>query len=677
MGKLIRGEGVRVVAVGGSVTAGAGAYRGNVYHKRYMRWLNETFPVTCLNASSLDDSLDLDSDSTNLGAYEISSSEAGLVVGTEVEGTTIISSPPSPPTSPPPSPPPSPSDWSSPSPEVIDVTPRKAETSSSPSGSESYSTSSPFASDASSSPPPPANLVPAPAPAPEEATLYDASSSVEDEALSGDHDDLSIVSPASLGERDLTVSATAQATPSPHFSTTVTTPTETNAATSPSKAATTNSAENEDSSSSTSSSSSSAAFDSSSYYYNLAGTLPAHEPLCSHELVVNALGSTPSTLFSGCFESAIDQTGDLYIVDFTLNDPIIEQVTGPTRVSFERLLRQILLLPQAPAVIVLGQWSNDPSNATFFYTPERQLSMISQAYDVAFLSMRDAIWPLLNTREGFYTNGTFSDDVKASMSSTEWDALMASDTIDPVEEMYLFYDTVHPADQTGHRVLSDLLVEYTQRAGEQTARALPDWFVSGDYMPESDATLVESILTTPYNVSMATCVTGDAIYSATTVQAGFAWTPRNASASTYADQNWAYIATAVGSSVSFVFDSRILVANDNVTESAALVDAALLVLQSPAGYGTVSIECSGCACDQVTNITGTWNLTETQNVPFAVPVTVAQSCEMTLTLIEGDRFELRGVVVVPHQSVLYTVPNSQGDFFSRPESLVMELTSYS
>ncbi|KDD72300.1 hypothetical protein H632_c3548p0, partial [Helicosporidium sp. ATCC 50920] len=43
--KLARGEPVDVVSVGGSTTAGVGAYLGNHYSLRFETWLRETFPV--------------------------------------------------------------------------------------------------------------------------------------------------------------------------------------------------------------------------------------------------------------------------------------------------------------------------------------------------------------------------------------------------------------------------------------------------------------------------------------------------------------------------------------------------------------------------------------------------------------------------------------------------------
>ena len=78
------------------------------------------------------------------------------------------------------------------------------------------------------------------------------------------------------------------------------------------------------------------------------------------------------------------QEADLVVVEFSFNEAAHEAYGGPTRRGFEQLLRKLLRLPHAPAVIVLHHYAwhyaeGDGVPAGLFYRqPEEHLGTLAQ-----------------------------------------------------------------------------------------------------------------------------------------------------------------------------------------------------------------------------------------------------------------------------------------------------------
>lgn len=101
----------------------------------------------------------------------------------------------------------------------------------------------------------------------------------------------------------------------------------------------------------------------------------------NHTLVNNGLGATPSSIFNACLRNLVDLTGDLYVVEFAMNDPAAEIFGGLPHIEFEQLLRRILNLPTHPAVIILNQYSYLKAKRRFENSAERHIGLIAKVRD--------------------------------------------------------------------------------------------------------------------------------------------------------------------------------------------------------------------------------------------------------------------------------------------------------
>lgn len=161
-------------------------------------------------------------------------------------------------------------------------------------------------------------------------------------------------------------------------------------------------------------------------------------------LEVNAgIGGTGSEFASyRISKDLLSKKPDLIFVEFSVND----SENPSTAFTMESLIRQIVLLPDPPAIVMIGMQKNDGSNAQQFHEP------VARHYEIPFLSIRDAIWPYFRDNQ------------------LKW------------EDFYR--DHVHP-NKEGHALIANLIIEFLKKtAHDNETECLPGLPISMD--PDAD-----------------------------------------------------------------------------------------------------------------------------------------------------------------------------------------------
>ncbi|EFN59203.1 hypothetical protein CHLNCDRAFT_56786 [Chlorella variabilis] len=131
-------------------------------------------------------------------------------------------------------------------------------------------------------------------------------------------------------------------------------------------------------------------------------------PHAGHVFANKGIGGTSSGVFTACAEQMVPPSADLVVVEFTYNEPEDDPFDSPARRGFEELLRKLLKLRGAPAVVMLHHYAwwftyGDGLDAGLYYRAgEAQLQVFANYYDMPAVSMRNVLWPLMNAGvEGF------------------------------------------------------------------------------------------------------------------------------------------------------------------------------------------------------------------------------------------------------------------------------------
>ncbi|KAG7562433.1 hypothetical protein FFLO_02107 [Filobasidium floriforme] len=105
-----------------------------------------------------------------------------------------------------------------------------------------------------------------------------------------------------------------------------------------------------------------------------------------HRFVNGAIPGATTDLFAFCFPEQIPEESDLVLVEFAVNDPLLTS----SAVSYERLLRGLMDLPNKPAVINLNVFS-----LTFatIGLGETQHQAVAHYYDTPVISIRNLLLP--------------------------------------------------------------------------------------------------------------------------------------------------------------------------------------------------------------------------------------------------------------------------------------------
>lgn len=368
------------------------------------------------------------------------------------------------------------------------------------------------------------------------------------------------------------------------------------------------------------------------------------------------------------------QTGDLYIVEFAVNDAWDAETEGVERKQFEQLLRRVLSLPGRPAVVMLLQYSYFKAEKQFFKSAEADMAMLGQYYDLPVLSMRNAVWPLLlGSAPGFSVKGQSLAQLKHDKTKPGTQAY---------EAQYLYADPSHPADLTGHRLLSDLLVELVRvaledwglrrlagaGAAEGPVSNSPARVSAGQMHAQADAGpagrgkgLLPPALRDNREPPEARCFLEEDFAGLIASDEGFALRALNPEGAGRAAQKWGWQADAAGSWIEL--DLRTDVAtrvgggNASATgeeegQEPSQVALVLAIHRSWKEVGSARLSCRrGCACEERT-LDGLWAAPTSQTGLVEVPVGRAERCLVRLTVRDltdapgnSTRFILRGAIV--------------------------------
>ncbi|GAX74670.1 hypothetical protein CEUSTIGMA_g2118.t1 [Chlamydomonas eustigma] len=171
-----------------------------------------------------------------------------------------------------------------------------------------------------------------------------------------------------------------------------------------------------------------------------------------HNITVanHAVAGSTSAKTAPCVVSMLDPEVDMVFSEFVYDDGFESQILQNSRTrGYELLIRQLLMLPGRPAVIMMqtmvpGAAAEDkhPGKKAFHITQEDVYGALSQYYDVQWLSFRDATYRLAQHRP---TPG-----------------LGYQDLMDPSPLHSL------PSD-AGHKVLADLAVWFMQQTAVDLA----------------------------------------------------------------------------------------------------------------------------------------------------------------------------------------------------------------
>ncbi|KDD74140.1 hypothetical protein H632_c1539p0 [Helicosporidium sp. ATCC 50920] len=409
-----------------------------------------------------------------------------------------------------------------------------------------------------------------------------------------------------------------------------------------------------------------------------------------HKLSNAGMGATPSALFAICLDKLVPLNGDLYVLEFAINDSWNAAIDSGSRASFEILLRRLLRLERAPAVALLQQSSLKRPQARFYTSAESHLDVLAQYYDLPSLSMRNAVFQLAHEdAAGFRLGTTVNDGFKARNLSTP---ASEKEPERSWEREYLYFDITHPADRTGHAVLADLLkglcraaerkldcVRRREEAGvmlhapaalpgkEGTVKGFPPTWASFEGPSGGKRVGLPPPMLPGGEASTTVCMTQDEFRGAVSQARGFAWKAMKPEAKSRVDQKWNMIGSEPGDYLELDVDTTL--GGGSKAKDAGASDRALLVLGVVRSFqlvGKARLECvRGCACEPKI-LDARWTERSTQNVLMPHEVTRHPECRVRVTVVEetateSHRFMLSALVVAPLGTRMPYFAENQGD----------------
>ncbi|KDD72804.1 hypothetical protein H632_c2877p0, partial [Helicosporidium sp. ATCC 50920] len=322
-----------------------------------------------------------------------------------------------------------------------------------------------------------------------------------------------------------------------------------------------------------------------------------------------------------------------------LNDDENADLQAGPRQDFERLLRRLLRQPQRPAVVVLAQFAYRAHQGKWYGGDEKFESLVAQYYDVPVLSMRNAVFPYIREKRfGFHVDTTVWDEEMRTKGNPRLNGSLE------YEQRLLFHNVHHPADQTGHRVLSDLLVGLTRAMLTDAAPPAEDF-------PDSEPPTMPPMYDGNTDDSPSVCYLQKNLEMLVRNRNGWKFEPDKPAAATYGAQKWGWQTSQPGAALEFTVDAR------NLGKPNDKVRVSLGVLRSWERVGHAEVRCvSGCTC-AATKLDPLWKSKSSQMSFMGVEVTQHSECVVSLTLLDststkGHHFALRGVLVATTDSFI-------------------------
>ena len=119
----------------------------------------------------------------------------------------------------------------------------------------------------------------------------------------------------------------------------------------------------------------------------------------AHKVQNSGLGGVMYAYMALCYSWHVPQDADLVFVEYAVNDqPPTDgkEYPMPQLAALERLIRSLLKLPRRPAVVLFNvfKWEKFWGEPVFWRTPEDEMNILGQYYDLGSVSMRNAFWHL-------------------------------------------------------------------------------------------------------------------------------------------------------------------------------------------------------------------------------------------------------------------------------------------
>ncbi|BDA43799.1 hypothetical protein COCOBI_04-8160 [Coccomyxa sp. Obi] len=169
-------------------------------------------------------------------------------------------------------------------------------------------------------------------------------------------------------------------------------------------------------------------------------------PNKKHRFLNRALPGTTSVYVSPCALQMVPPEADFVLLEYTFNDAERayegQSADDPTRRGFERLVRKMLKLPKRPAVMYFHVWTPRRLGFRFFESPENMIEMVPEYYGLPSISMRNAMYHLVE-------NLTVPAD-------------------------WLWRSDINHANCLGHRYMADLIIGYFQNIALHVVDHAPD-----------------------------------------------------------------------------------------------------------------------------------------------------------------------------------------------------------
>ncbi|KDD73220.1 hypothetical protein H632_c2412p0, partial [Helicosporidium sp. ATCC 50920] len=347
----------------------------------------------------------------------------------------------------------------------------------------------------------------------------------------------------------------------------------------------------------------------------------------THRVLRRGMAAAPSAMFNICYDALVPPTGDLYVLEFAINDWWGNAFNAAPRYDLEQLIRRLLALPQRPAVVMLLQYAHFTASGLPWNSDEHAQSFFGQYYDVPVLSMRNAVMPYIASgARGFQVDTNLLTIITdGKRANVPWTGT------EDAEFRLLYHDGVHPADLTGHRVLSDLLVGLVRDSLSDT-REVED--------PTAAAPMPFAL---PNNVDAhnSACFLQDSLQAlAPADQPGkWTWAASNPAAPSVGGQKWGWQASEPGAALLLALDSRVPAQPD---KPAQLV---LGLLRSKKRVGSLLVTCvENCTCDPMIHHPY-WTKSSSQADFFKQPISQHEHCKLSLTVAEDTQTEGHLIVV--------------------------------
>ncbi|KAL4854370.1 hypothetical protein ACK3TF_004888 [Chlorella vulgaris] len=262
-----------------------------------------------------------------------------------------------------------------------------------------------------------------------------------------------------------------------------------------------------------------------------------------HKFVDRSYPATPASYAMPCVESLVAADADVVVVEYTMNENRTAEFDSLERREYEQLLRRVLRLPGQPAVVLLHSYAwllaaGDGVTEGLFYTnTEGQLATLAQFYDVPSLSLRAAVWQLMQAGiDGFKVDKVSGQAFTSHLTGRTVPAAAKREA-----DGYFYMDGAHPT-AAGHLAMAELLAGLFSRAVLDATSGLALHSRTDDRLTVLPPAMI------PNNPDQPTafCAMMEEFQHVVKAHAGFEYKALNPNAAGFAAQKWGWLATRPG-----------------------------------------------------------------------------------------------------------------------------------